>query len=828
MTVRTALAADPSVQRQRVLAALDDGVVKELRARFPGRVVPMSWPASTDSRLQVLARLDRAPLRADGEYAQAARLRGAAKLLRWLETVPGASWQERWLASGVQDLGGQGIELAQAWLNSRGESSRRPELNSGLLALFCADIVRPDLRWLARRARSAHWREAVAIHRDPAGFALLQANIDPAIWSSKPGGVTRQQIAMLLVGKGGGVADITVGDCLQLRVAEAEVLSRAGYSRSLFYTWLKQLGNFPDSAPTTLRYMTRYGGQLTPDQLVDRYDLQCRPIRDLIVDYLAERQPALDYTSLRSSSTTLALNFWRDLEVHHPGIHSLHLEPRVAAAWKERLKSKIIRKAMPDGTVIESTSPRRNYPDIMMGVRAFYLDIAQWALDDPARWGQWAAPCPIKANEADDRKFRNRRKARMDQRTRERLPALPDLVRAAETHLKNTKARLEAARAVQPGQSFTVLGETFTSARSKSAGSDSCHFVFTAAGRRYDLGLAEHRAFWAWAAIEFLRHTGVRLEEMLESTHHSITQYRLPDTGEIIPLLQIAPSKMDEERLLVVGPELADVLSAIVCRIRDASGAVPMVPFYDRNEKVWTEPMPLLFQWRTGGQSRPISMNTIRRALDDVLAEAGLVDAAGELLLFQPHDFRRLFTTEAILNGMPPHIAQLLLGHKDINTTMGYKAIYPQEAINGHRAFIARRRALRPSEEYRTPTDEEWEEFLGHFQRRKVALGDCGRAYGTSCQHEHSCIRCPLLRVDPAEKLRLLKIHSNLGERIIEAEQHGWLGEAEGLRVSLAAAEIKLAQLDERARRGATINLGIPSFSTIAGRTAALQEKERS
>ena len=103
----------------------------------------------------------------------------------------------------------------------------------------------------------------------------------------------------------------------------------------------------------------------------------------------------------------------------------------------------------------------------------------------------------------------------------------------------------------------------------------------------------------------------------------------------------------------------------------------------------------------------------------------------------------------SFMNGMPPHIAQLIAGHADINTTMGYKAVYPEEAITGHRAFLARRRALRPSEEYRLPTDEEWEEFLGHFARRKVALGDCGRAYGTSCVHEHSCIRCPLLRPDP-------------------------------------------------------------------------------
>jgi len=101
------------------------------------------------------------------------------------------------------------------------------------------------------------------------------------------------------------------------------------------------------------------------------------------------------------------------------------------------------------------------------------------------------------------------------------------------------------------------------------------------------------------------------------------------------------------------------------------------------------------------------------------------------------HDFRRLFITDAIMHEMPPHIAQLVAGHRDINVTMGYKAVYPEEVISGHRAFIARRRALRPAAEYRVPTDEEWDQFLGHFERRKVALGDCGRSYDTPCIHEH-------------------------------------------------------------------------------------------
>ena len=95
--------------------------------------------------------------------------------------------------------------------------------------------------------------------------------------------------------------------------------------------------------------------------------------------------------------------------------------------------------------------------------------------------------------------------------------------------------------------------------------------------------------------------------------------------------------------------------------------------------------MPLLFQRRLRAENSPVTAQAIRQLLDIALARTGL--------------------TDAIMHGMPPHIAQLVAGHRDINATMGYKAVYPEEAINGHRAFIARRRALRPAEEYRTPTD---------------------------------------------------------------------------------------------------------------------------
>ena len=317
-----------------------------------------------------------------------------------------------------------------------------------------------------------------------------------------------------------------------------------------------------------------------------------------------------------------------------------------------------------------------------------------------------------------------------------------------------------------------------------------------------------------------LRHTGIRIEELTELSHHSLVQYRLPSTGELIPLLQVAPSKTDAERLLVISPELADVLSAVITRIRSARRRPARRVL--RRQREAMEPadaaaVPAAAALRGPARHRPGDP----RAAERRPGQVRLTGAAGQPLRFAPHDFRRMLITDAIMHGMPPHIAQLVAGHRDISTTMGYKAVYPEEVISGHRAFIARRRALRPSAEYRTPTDAEWEEFLGHFERRKLALGDCGRAYGTSCIHEHSCIRCPMLRVDPAQRQRLRDIRDSLTARIAEAEREGWTGEAEGLKVSLAAAGARLAEADAARRRNTAADLGMPAYRDIAGRLTA-------
>jgi hypothetical protein len=319
--------------------------------------------------------------------------------------------------------------------------------------------------------------------------------------------------------------------------------------------------------------------------------------------------------------------FWRDLEVHEPGIDSLHLSEDVARRWKQRL-SEVRHGRQRIG------QPRQDLAANLIAVRAFYADLTHWALEDPARRAGWVAPSPVTSRDlAGMGKQRQRAVARTHQRTRELSPVLPQLVVRADAQKRSAQALLAAAVAAGPGEVFES-GDMALRRLPPARDGGRPDLIFARAidgsGPRINVTLLDDYAFWAWVSIEVLRHTAMRVREMLELTHRSFVAYTLPGT-------------------------------------------------------------------------------------------------------ITPHDFRRIFATDAAAAGLPVHILAKILGHESIATTQIYVAIYDEDVIDHHRGFIARRRSLRPSEEYREPTDAEWDEFIGHFAKRKVELGTCGRAYGTRC-----------------------------------------------------------------------------------------------
>lgn len=725
-------------------------------------------------------------------------------ILRWLSGHPGEGWQQLWdVAAG--DNFHSWISVINIDENAAPLYSHRAAID-GIGLLILGRIVTVSYPFL-REYRARHL------------YGWVRQTFRPDLWEranlkAADLGMSEKQTttALIVLSKtvlvtGRNLDELTVDD-----FEDYLELNRTGKGQTpggVHGAW-DMVRGIASIGDTDFKTATRRG-QLTATEIVERFNLKSDSIRTVLIRYLEERRPALDYSSFNSTACQLA-TFWSDIEKHNAGIDSLHLPEDTARAWKQRLRVVTAR----DG----STRERANYLDGLMLVRSFYLDLQEWAHSDPS-WAQWAVPSPVRKSEtAGYHKKIKRRTANMHQRIRERLPHVQDLVDSADVYRIEQATLLTQASAVAAGTRFDhneVGYKRVTYGTGSAASLTQAVHIENQIGERINLSRNEDEAFWAWAIIETLHHSGIRIEELAELTHLAIVTYRVPETGESIPLMQIVPSKSNEERLLLVTPELASVLATIVSRLRGTDGQIPLVARYDTHERTTGPILPHLFQRRTGHRNEVIGTSAVNRLIRNAVERLGLRDAAGELIHFRPHDFRRIFATNAVTGGLPIHIAAKILGHSSITTTQTYLAVFQNDVIRAYRRYLDDRRALRPVEEYREPTSAEWTEFEQHFAARKLELGTCGRPYGTPCNHEHACIRCPMLRVDPGARPRLVAIIANLNDRIQESRTNGWLGEVHGLETSLTSATMKLVSLDRSTARtsGAQTALGMPTIAHL-------------
>lgn len=336
------------------------------RTRYPARAVETHWQATCGGRGGVDQVIAAAATELPTQRVREARRRGVPLLLDWLADQPGDTWQQRWMASGADAAGQDWAQEPGRWLRRRGNySQNRLELmTSSLLVVVGADVVRPSLTWLLTGGKKRKLVRNMIYGRDRAGFERLRhlCEKDSAI-GPDPLGDILFRCAVIVAAKGGVLADITVGDVLEILDAECAVRGRAD-SGSATFRMLREAGVLGADTPTLQQI--RSVGQRSPAQLVDRYPIACRPIRDLLVAYLAERQPAIDYTSLVGLAYHLVRCFWFDIEQHHLGIDSLRLPREVAGAWKRRLRTKTPRRSAtgdvsrwrPNVSVVSTRWPR--------------------------------------------------------------------------------------------------------------------------------------------------------------------------------------------------------------------------------------------------------------------------------------------------------------------------------------------------------------------------------------------------------------------------------------------------------------------------------------
>lgn len=701
--------------------------------------------------------------------------RAATRLLDWFDSFPGESYQDRWIAADPDNR-------PRAWCPELSLGSvRRAGARYAMNALIMLGVVRPSITWLFDNKQSRFWRDWTNRH-DKDVWDRYFSTADREHVSERKKWWGAQHLIRICIVNGIRVTGVRGGHVLAYRQSLLGTNRSAG---DLFTMWhYARLTGLLVGEPDDLGALTK-GVQRTPAELVDRHRLASTRVRGLLVDYVTEMSTSQDYGSLEASAGNLVGLFWKPIEDANPGIETIQLTRSQASAWKAWIQTK------PDG------NPRRNVDSILGTVRAFYLDIAAWAHEDPARWGPWAVPCPVSIRDVrGSARRRTQRTHRMQARTRALAPHLPALAARAEQRHHEAVQLGDRVQQTPVGDHFTFLGETYIRQPCSRLATSTAYVTKVGQTKRIDTDWQIVSTFMTWAFVDVLRFTGVRLEELLELTHLSIRQYRKPD-GQVLPLLQIAPSKTDEERIVPCSPELTATLARLVEFVM-LDGKVPLCVRRCDHERTYSAPLPHLFQVREAGRSRTISYGTVRNWLIALANDMGLRDVDGSALYFTPHDFRRLFITDLVNAGFPIHLAAKLVGHRNLDVTNAYAAVYQADVFQAYDRFVENRRQLRPSDEYREPTQQEWAEFVEHFGQRKIALGDCHRPYGSSCVHEHACIRCDFLQVDPGQTGRLAEIRTNLENQVTEAQINQWLGDVDQLRITIAHADRKSEQLQQR------------------------------
>ena len=104
--------------------------------------------------------------------------------------------------------------------------------------------------------------------------------------------------------------------------------------------------------------------------------------------------------------------------------------------------------------------------------------------------------------------------------------------------------------------------------------------------------------------------------------------------------------------------------------------------------------------------------------------------------------------TDAIMSGLPPHIAQVICGHK----TSTHDRLQGRLPCRGDRGSpgVHRPPPGHPAQR-RIPYSDRRRmgRFLAHFEKRKVSVGTCARAFASPCVHEHACLTEMILKGPP-------------------------------------------------------------------------------
>ena len=251
------------------------------------------------------------------------RAEAVTSALDWLEGFPGDSWQDRWLLSGADE---QGRSWVPAGLTTRWHS----RLTAGMSMMIVLRAVRPGYAWMsASRLRGIYDRYRQ--HNQAQAFAeLTRLAGQHGLGQHEAEALTVLTRIVIVTGK--DLQALSLDDLAGYAAARRE-RGRDAASLPMAYELLKSIGGLPGAPPTWQQARSR--GQMTVAELVDRYPIACRPVRDVLVHYLTERAAALDYGSLHTQVADAGR-----LVLGRPGTPPpRHRQPAAASRGRARMET---------------------------------------------------------------------------------------------------------------------------------------------------------------------------------------------------------------------------------------------------------------------------------------------------------------------------------------------------------------------------------------------------------------------------------------------------------------------------------------------------------
>lgn len=285
---------------------------------------------------------------------------------------------------------------------------------------------------------------------------------------------------------------------------------------------------------------------------------------------------------------------------------------------------------------------------------------------------------------------------------------------------------------------------------------------------------------FARVAITVLRHTGIRIGELLDLEIGHLVDYGSNGTWLRVPL-----GKLHNERSVPVDDHALEALDEWLGQ-RQSQRARP----HPRDGH--------LADFVFVAKGRRLGTTRVQRGFRDAVTAAGLFGPDGQPLKVTAHQMRHTWATELANAGMSIQALMTLLGHRSPEMTIRYarlaspalKSAYDQAA-----GRVARRIPVAPAGKPAVPDRVEW--LAAEMLKTRVAHGYCSRdLVAEACSYANICETCPNYvtapEFEPAIEAQLADIHALRDD----AQHRGWTSEPSRHERVIASLERHLQRIN--------------------------------